>query len=40
MSKRDNAFTVIGTCGDEFICDERYEVVKHKIEQINLLRFN
>ena len=33
-------YTIIGCCGEDFICKEHYEVVKHKIEQIRILNFN
>jgi hypothetical protein len=33
-------YTTIGSSGEDFTCDERYEVVKHKIEQLNIVRFN
>ena len=37
----DNAnYTIIGSCGDDFTCNERYDVIKHKIEQIRVMRYN
>lgn len=32
--------TLIGSCCDEFICNEKVSVVKRKIEQLRILRFN
>lgn len=38
---RDNSnYTTIGSSGDDFTVNERYEAVKQKIEQLNVLRFN
>jgi hypothetical protein len=33
-------YTTIGSSGDDFTCNERYEVVKHKLEQLRILRCN
>ncbi len=33
-------YCLVGSCGDDFIVNDRYEVVKYKMEQIRLLRFN
>jgi hypothetical protein len=38
--RSNKKFTNIGSGGDIFTCNERYEVVKSKIEQISILRFN
>lgn len=35
-----DGYTLIGSCGDDFICNERVEVVRNKIEQIRILRMN
>ena len=35
-----DGYTLIGSCGDDFICNEKYEVVRHKIEQLRILRHN
>lgn len=38
---RDNPkYTLIGSNCDEYICNESYEVVKERIEQLRILRFN
>lgn len=38
---RDNPeYTCIGSGGSDFTCNEEYEVVKHKINQLNVLRLN
>lgn len=33
-------YTIIGSCGDDFTCNERYDVIKHKIEEIRVMRYN
>jgi hypothetical protein len=33
-------YTIIGSNGYEFICNERYDVVKQRIQDVNVLRFN
>lgn len=32
--------SLIASCGGEFVANEKYEVVKQKIEQLRVLRFN
>ena len=38
--RENQNYTLIGCNGDEFICNERIEVVKHKIEQLRILKYN
>lgn len=33
-------YTIIGSSGYDFTCNERYDVIKHKIEQIRIMRYN
>lgn len=40
IDRENQEYTLIGSNGDEFVCNERYEVVKHKIEQLRVLKFN
>ena len=40
IDRENDDYTLIGCNGDEFICNEKYQVIKHKIEQINILRLN
>ena len=40
IDRENPEYTLIGSNGDEFVCSERYEVVKHKIEQLRVLKFN
>lgn len=38
---KDNPdYTLVGSNGDEFIVNEKHEVVKNKIEQLRILKFN
>lgn len=38
--RENQNYTLIGSNGDEFVCNEKIEVVKYKIEQLKVLRFN
>jgi hypothetical protein len=40
MDSSNKNYTTIGSSGEDFTCNDRYEVVKHKIEQLNMVRFN
>jgi hypothetical protein len=40
VERSNNEYTIIGANGDEFVCNEKYEVVKYKIEQLRILRHN
>jgi len=40
IDRENENYTLIGCNGDEFVCNEKYEVVKHKLEQIRAVRFN
>lgn len=33
-------FTSIGSNGDEFICNERYDIIKNRIESVNTFLIN
>lgn len=38
---KDNPdLTLVGSNCDEFIVNEKHEVIKHKIEQLRILKFN
>ena len=40
IDRENDDYTLIGCNGDEFVCNELFEVVKFKIEQLNILRLN
>lgn len=40
IDRENPNYTTIGSSGDDFTCNERYEVVKQRIKDLNNFRFN
>lgn len=40
IDRENEDYTLIGCNGDEFVCNELYEVVKYKIQQAKIVGFN
>ena len=40
IDRENDDYTLIGCNGDEFICNEKYQVVKHKKKKKKIVGFN
>ena len=40
IDRENDNYTLIGSNGEEFVVNEKYQVIKHKIEQAKIVGFN